>query len=315
MKKLIRFGSVLALSACIFGASLAVNSEAEAGYADNYNRLYYDLSAQVYDVGDLTDQQIQHNINVLHGANKFQVIDAIDVQAEYNHPMKSPKSRLDNTGFKAMAVVAEGSQKLFIAFAGSQTSEDYWTAKNILENDKPGQLIQAHLYLNYIYTKFPKYQNYKWYLTGHSLGGWLSAKTYLDNRAARTAIDTSMTYGGPIRKATISGVYTFNALPLIRTQMGETQWNANKNGTYSTDVKNLFFNNEWLNAFADMYPQQVDYIGVEGSIDDLKLPTYSSLGYTPTGITSAVGTYWLYGASTAVKKAHGIENFEKQVQQ
>lgn len=312
MKKFKRLGSVLALSAIILGASLALNSKAEAGYADNYNSLYYDLSAQVYKVGTLTDAAIQHNINLEHGANKFKVIDAIDVKSEPTHAMKSPKSSLDNTGFKAMAVVAEGSKKLFIAFAGSETAMDYLTAKNILENDKPGQLIQAHLYLNYIYTKFPEYQNYKWYLTGHSLGGWLAAKTYIDNRADRLAVDTSMTYGGQIRKATIDGVYTFNALPLIRTQMGETQWNANKNGTYSTDVKNLFINNEWLNAFADMYPQQADYIGFEGSIDK-GLPTYASLGYTPTGITTSVGTYYLYGASTDVKNAHSLSNLKPYV--
>ncbi|MGE7791103.1 hypothetical protein [Lysinibacillus sp. NPDC096259] len=30
------------------------------------------------------------------------------------------------------------------------------------------------------YSSSPQYSGYQWYITGHSLGGYLAAKTYLD---------------------------------------------------------------------------------------------------------------------------------------
>ncbi|MGE8080987.1 hypothetical protein [Peribacillus loiseleuriae] len=308
MKKLRRAPILLVLSFVLFVASLATHpSAAKAGYADNYNKLYYDLSSLVYQVNKLSNADIQNEINSAHGANKFKVISAVDVESNPYHPMGSPQ-RLDNTGFKAMAVVAEGSSKLFIAFAGTDlglfvtpTLNDANTARETLTSNAPGQNYQAQLFTNYIYEAYPAYRGYKWYFTGHSLGGWLATKTYLDIRSANWLIPdkSKFTYGGGIKKSKIDGVYTFNPLPTSNKQISTTQWNANKNGVYDTEVKNLYIDNEWLNGVYDMNTDQLDYIGVQGSVNEYVL-SYKYLNYMSKGPTWDVVDY-LRQAATAQK--------------
>ncbi|MFD2680639.1 lipase family protein [Bacillus seohaeanensis] len=272
-------------------------TESKAGYSDNYNRLYYDLSRLVYSA-DYIDSyySIKTKLNNLHGANKYKVISAVDVNDDYYHPMSTSSStgdllRLDSTGFKAMAVVAEGSKKLFIAFSGTDTYWDFIpdlydanAARVTLSSKAPGQNYQAQLFTNYIYEAFPRYQDYKWYFTGHSLGGWLATKTYLDIRSANWLIPNESTfeYGGPINKS-ISGVYTFNPLPIHKNQIPSIQWNANKRGVYNSDVKNLYINNEWLNGVYDMNTDVMDYIGTQGSITNEHVLHHSYLDYRSKG--------------------------------
>ncbi|MCL1696981.1 MULTISPECIES: lipase family protein [unclassified Lysinibacillus] len=280
-----KLGFTVLLSAILLLVTFTMGtSKAQAGYTDNPSKLYYDLADQVYNVGKKTNAEIQHAINLEHGPNKFKVIDSVDINSNQNHPMGAPSYNLDRTGFKAMTVVIadpNGSKKLFIAFAGSENVSDYATAaSSLLNGSVPGQVHQAHLYLNYIYDKFG-YKDYQWYFTGHSLGGWLAAKSYLDVRAGITVVSNQkFTHYGPIKKKKISGVYTFNALPVAKTQMTDTQWTANKNRTYHSDVKNLYIDNEWLNSIHDMHPTKLAYIGEEGAVNK-KVPHFTSLSYSP----------------------------------
>jgi hypothetical protein len=166
---------VFTLITCFTFSSFA---PVDAYYYDNPDEVYYDLSRLVYKVtgNRINDANyVENSLDAYHPDGKFRVIDTIDVNGSYTHGISTTASgsccsMMAQTGFKAMAVVAPGSHKLYIAFAGSQNTADYLTAKNIIESDIPGQLYQAQLYVNYIYKKFPDYQHYNYYFTGHSLG-------------------------------------------------------------------------------------------------------------------------------------------------
>lgn len=327
-----KIAALLTLTLVLIVSSVIVSpGAANAGYADNYNRLYYDLSRLVYsaEYSSYTRKTIQDDLNSKHGAGKFKVISAVDVNADVYHPMSASSStgewlRLDGTGFKAMAVVAEGSNKLFIAFSGTDKSwnfipdlNDANTARETLSSNAPGQNYQAQLFTNYIYEAFPAYRSYQWYFTGHSLGGWLATKTYLDIRSANWLLPdkSKFKYGGGIKKSSISGVYTFNPLPMGKSQISSTQWNANKNGLYDTDVKNLYLNNEWLNGVYDMNTDKMDYIGFQGSINSENILHYSRLDYLSKGPTLDLVDY-ARQALTAQKdilNAHGLSRLSPYV--
>ncbi|MGA4722124.1 hypothetical protein [Fictibacillus nanhaiensis] len=298
--------------------TLGTSSPAYAGYIDNPSGVYYDLSKHVYKVtGDrnFDEYNIESLIDVTQPDNKFQVIDSISVNSGYSHPASKDNNSstlhvLDRTGFKAMAVVIPASKKLFIVFSGSQDITDYNTARNIIQADTPGQLYQAQLYVNYIYKNFEEYGHYNWYFTGHSLGGWLAQKVYLDIRAANW-VNTSgkYEYGGAIGKGNISGVYTFNALPLLKdSHVNPTQWNANKNGTYNNDVKNLYIENEWLNSIYDMYSYKLDYIGLQGGVDT-SIPRYDEYNYDPSSLSYDIGGYALKSVPSAAHKLASLKNY------
>jgi hypothetical protein len=286
----------------IMGAN---SNKTEAAYSDNYNKLYYDLSRLVYSAEYLSTYDIEQELNNLHGKDKFEVISAVDVSNYPYHPMSTSATtgewlRLDTTGFKAMAVVAKDSRKLWIAFSGTDvgwnlnpTISDAVTAKETLTSNAPGQNYQAQLFTNYIYEAFD-YKNFNWYFTGHSLGGWLASKTYLDIRAANWLIDTKTKYkfGGGIGKTPISGVYTFNPLPIHKNQISTTQWNANKNGYYNSDVKNLYIDNEWLNGVYDMNTNELDYIGIQGKITNEDVLSHRYLNYTSKGASIDLVDYF-----------------------
>lgn len=305
-------------------------SKIEAGFADNYNSLYYDLSRLVYQANDTTasKQSIQDAINATHGKGKFKVIEAVNVNKYAYHQMSqvgtgygtsTSRHALDQTGFKAMAVVAEGSGKLFIAFSGTNSGSvtDVNTARATLSVKEPGQAYQAQLFANFIYEKYSNYRGYKWYLTGHSLGGWLATNLYLDIRSATWLIPTDykFKYGGPVGKKTISGVYTFNPLPMGKNQIPDVQWKANKDGLYNIDVKNLYINNEWLNGVYDMNTSQMDYIGTKGSINNENILHYSRLNYTPKGPLLDLAGYHLQAmtAQKDINAAHSLSRLGKYV--
>lgn len=260
-----------------------------AGFQDNPPGVYHRLSSLVYDVNGSTENlnalQYRLNSSNLAQAGKYVIIDTIDVNENYYHPMATKKSgdieKLNATGFKAMAVVIPSSKKLFIAIAGSQDRFDYNNAKNVLEDDNPGQNYHAQLYTNYIYKNFPEYASYNWYITGHSLGGWLATKLYLDLRSANWLVGASdWKYAGVIKKS-ISGVYTFNTLPIKKESVPDKQWNENKKGLYNKEIKNLYVSNEWLNRFQKLHPNTFNYFGAKGSINKGISDEYSSISGTP----------------------------------
>lgn len=321
-----KFSFTVLLSAILLLVTFTMDtSKAKAGYADNPSKLYYDLADKVYSVGKKTNAEIQHEINLEHGPNKFKVIDSVHLDSDdplkNRHPMASPGNSLNKTGFKAMAVIINPnnpdnpnpSKKLFIAFAGTQDKDDIANAAVTLLNGKtPGQLHQAHLYLNYIYDNFG-YKDYQWYFTGHSLGGWLAAKSFLDVRAGITVVgDPKFTHWGPIKKKP-SGVYTFNALPVAKTQMTDTQWTANKNLTYHSDVKNLYVDNEWLNSIQDMHPSQLAYIGEEGSVTQYKLPNWKTKFYMPTTPIIDIGLYFAKNLNNDITDKHSLKYLSSSV--
>lgn len=314
-----KFSFIAIFSVILLVVSSVIDTDtASAGYADNYSRLYYDLADQVYNVGKVSNATLTERINAKHGEGKFKVISSVDVDNNPNHPMGQPFGGLDKSGFKAMAVVAVNSGKVFISFAGSQDTSDYKTALVTLEETKPGQAWHAHLYLNYIYSMFENYRNFDWYLTGHSLGGWVAAKTFLDVRSARVIVPSGSgyTYGGPIKKATISGVYTFNALPVAEYQMDSTQWNANKNRTYHSYVKNLYVENEWLNSVYDMHTDELAYIGTTGGVNavvngaEIKLPYYTSKMYHPGTPSFDLVDYYRINLFNNITEFHGRKYLE-----
>lgn len=302
----------------LLSVSLMDTNSVQAGFADNYSRLYYDIAAQAYKVGEKTDKEIENYINDRHGDKKFKVIASVDVNSNPDHPMGKPVYNLKKTGFKALAVVKEpvndtDKGKVFVAFAGTQPSLNLSDHKNALvsvEGDNtPGQNYQAHLFLNWLYVQNYNYQKYDWYFTGHSLGGWLASKSYLDVRSAKALVtDPAYTNRGPIKKSKISGVYTFNALPIAKRQISSTQWSANLQGTYNTDVKNLFVDNEWLNSIYDMHPTEINYIGFKGAVDvqKTKLPHYTDRNYRVHGLTQDIGDYYLMNVFHDITEYHGI---------
>ncbi|MFD0829620.1 hypothetical protein ACT8ZR_29030 [Neobacillus sp. M.A.Huq-85] len=285
-----------------------------AAYSDNPNVVYYDLSRLVYKGSTEMNNKL---------SSKFKVIDFVDVNQNQYHPMgtliNGKLSELKKTGFKAAAVVIEESKKLFIVFAGSSDIYDWNTAGKTVTEKTPGQEYQAQLYTNYIYKKFPKYQGYNWYFTGHSLGGWLAVKDYLDIRSANWVNDASkFKYGGAIGKSAISGVYTFNPLPISYDNVNLSQWNANQSGTYNSYIKNLYIENEWLNGVADMYPSKMAYFGTKGSINT-GIQHYSYF-YIPLGnIQADLASYYVQNSKSknrdykAVTDGHSISNFSNYV--
>ncbi|MEW4239767.1 hypothetical protein Q0N51_12395 [Priestia megaterium] len=321
-KKLIKKVSLISMAIIMF--TLSYLPSAQASYTENPNGVYYELSRLVYKVkGDGSYSSIESALNSKLGKGKFKVIDTIDVDKERNHKAGTSASTgkpisLDKTGFKAMTVVVEGSKKLYISFSGSENGADYATAANVIQDDIPGQLYQAQLYANYIYKNFPKYQGYKWYFTGHSLGGWLATKLYLDIRAANWVIPTTskFKYGGPIGKKTINGVYTFNPLPIRKGQhVPKTQWDANKNGVYNQDIKNLYIENEWLNGVYDMHSTEINYFGTKGSINT-GIKDYKTIGYKTSSLLEDTLRYYIWGSQNqpAVTDGHGISNFARYLQ-
>ncbi|MDT0161633.1 hypothetical protein [Bacillus sp. AG4(2022)] len=307
------FSMILLLS-----VTLVDTNNVQAGYTDNPSRLYFDLSNQAYKVGISSDDDIKAYINKYHGGgrdDKYEVIASVDVNTQPNHPMGKPVYGLDKSGFKALAVVKKPSSgspegKVFIAFAGTQDDEEHSDAKNALvslNENPPAQSYHAHLFLNWLYLQNPTYQNYKWYFTGHSLGGWLASKTYLDVRSARSLVNIEpFTNRGPIKKDKISGVYTFNALPVSKAQMGSTQWNANIKGTYNTDVKNLFIDNEWLNSIYDMHDDKIEYVGVKGAVNK-GIPYYTANLYFPTSLAFNLIDYWVFNKYNMIVEYHSLK--------
>lgn len=313
--------------------SLFAAPVAHAGYKDNSSKLYYFLSQQVYNANGLPGDKntgIQKVLDQKFKKGKYKVLDTIDVNNK-SHKAATRKSGgiepFKDTGFKAMAVVSESEKKLFIAIAGSQIGaasdfSDAHTARNVFEGDVPGQLYHAQLYLNYIYSAYPKYKDYKWYFTGHSLGGFVASKLYLDIQAKRWHYPSNFyVYGKAVKKTKISGVYTFNPLPVPKSQVSSTQWNANKKGTYNSEIKNFYIQNEWLNGIYDMYPNDLAYFGTQEAIDK-KVKHYKSLNYKlnkvgspPLRMASNTMSYYLWAKKNykPVYDYHGLSSFEKHV--
>ncbi|MFD2046001.1 hypothetical protein ACFSTA_12575 [Ornithinibacillus salinisoli] len=327
MKKKKGFKYLLLSMVAIISVSFFGSVPANAGYSDNPNALYYQLSSQVYKVNGYSsgERSIQNQLTGLYG-NKFEVIDSFDSLNNPDHPAGELNSGLpgylNNTGFQAVTVVAERSRKLYIAFAGTNPDSlaDLLTSLNIMQNDNPGQLYHAQLYLNYIYNTYPEYRNYKWYFTGHSLGGYIASKTYLDIRSANWLNSgPKFKHGGPVKKTSISGVYTFNALPIPKFQVPSVQWNANKNGVYDSAIKNMYIQNEWLNGVYDMHYTVMDYFGTKGAINT-GIPYYSNISYdkhsdSGYGIVRDLVGYYSHAKDwkKSVVDSHGIANFSKWV--
>ncbi|MBD8591239.1 MULTISPECIES: hypothetical protein [Peribacillus] len=313
MKKVLKIQVLLSIVIILSFFNFDV-SNTEAAYSDNPNGVYHKLSDIVYraqgTASDVTNMQKRLDDSGFLGApGKYKVIDVIDVDNERNHPMAtvakgSGTHTLDKTGLKAMAVAIPGSKKLFLVFAGSENLIDFKTAYVSVSETSPGQSNQAQLYMNYIYKKFPTYASYNWYLTGHSLGGWVSTKLYLDIRSARWLTSaTKFKYGGAINKS-ISGVFTFNTLPISKKNISSEQWNANLNGAYSNAVKNLYIANEWLNNTQKIHQNDLAYIGTKGSID-------TGVPYTKlitTGIYDTLVTFATYKTKTSAHSLCSLKN-------
>ncbi|MGD6899354.1 lipase family protein [Bacillus infantis] len=316
--------AALSLVICVLFSSTSIS---KASFDENPNGVYLELARQVYNVkannikSNQDEIEAKLNSRLAGGVKKFDVIDTIDVNSNPYHPAgvnpAGYNNAFDATGFKAMAVVISGSKKVFIVFCGSKDVWDIASAERILANRVPGQLYQAQIYTNYIYEKYSQYKDYDWYFTGHSLGGWLAAKVYLDIRAGNwvTPSTTKYKYGGPIGKSNISGVFTFNPLPIGEQHVSSTQWNANNNGVYDAYIKNLYIQNEWLNTIQDMHPDKLQYFGTKGSINT-GIKYYSDWGLKPasTPYLDVAGVYYESAFyQKAVNEGHRICQFGKWV--
>lgn len=271
---------------------------AEASYRDNPKDVYYDLSELVYQVeGTNTISELNNLTNQLNSRqgtkDKFEVIDTINVDHRPFHPASSGGDNFAATGFKAMTVIIkrEVNPKLYIVFAGTDKGlagiNDAKAAGTIANSITPGQNHQAQLYVNYIYKRYKDYQNYSWYFTGHSLGGWLASKVYLDIRAARwLTYSSQFTYGGAIGKTAsgIKGVFTFNPLPIGKNHVSKTQWDANKNGVYDHNINNMYIKNEWLHAVQTMRHNELAYFGNRNE-RNTGISSYQDLSYNGDYLT------------------------------
>jgi hypothetical protein len=332
MKKIINL-KVLLLSIISISLTLAPygkNSGASAAWNDNVSGLYYNLAKEVYYVngwGPNSNYQIQNRFNNIYG-NQYKIIDTISVNDRSYHPAGTLSNgdsySLAKTGFKAMAMVSTTSPKLYIAFSGTDemSLSDWNTSANIFQGDNPGQMYQAQLFLNYIYDTFPVYRGYNWYFVGHSLGGYNATKSYLDIRSMNYLNSSSkFKYGGAVKKTKVSGVFTFNPLPIPRHQVPSVQWQANKDGLYNTDVKNLFIQNEWLNGITDMHPYDIAYFGTKQAIDR-GVKHYTQIGYSKNSsdsvsyrLTKDTTVYYGYAKlnQEAVIYNHSIFRFNSYV--
>ncbi|MEK3797641.1 hypothetical protein MHI18_05125 [Peribacillus sp. FSL H8-0477] len=294
MKKILKIQVLLSIVIILFFFNFNV-STTKAAFSDKDNGLYHKLSEIVYDADNL--KKVKKKLTDAHYPEpKFKVLDVLDIDNDKTHPIgKTANGKgiygLQSTGFKAMAVLEKSSNNVIIAFAGTQKNNpnDVLTAINSLTSTTSGQSFQAQLYMNYIFkAKLDKDKKYKFYLTGHSLGGWVSTKLYLDIRSANWLTSkTKFEYGGAIIPS-ISGVYTFNPLPISKKSISSEQWKANKNRVYDKDVKNLYIKNEWLNSTQQGHSDSLAYIGTQGAINK----KITRKNYVTTGIKDTLIHYY-----------------------
>lgn len=263
----------IALLVCLVTIiSLISNNKANAGYADNTSRLYYELSSQVYNHS--TAKTIENNLYKVFKPAKYKVIDTIDLSKTNKHEMARSADKkyikpLSKTGFQAITVVNTSNKRLYIAFAGSAQLSDFRQVSETLESSQPAQVYDAHLYLNYIYNQFPEYRKYKWYLTGHSLGGYLATKSLLDAETKNILIPASrkLLHSGAIKK-TISGVYTFNPVTMNIKHFNKGQQAKNTSGNYRKTIHNLVYKNELVHAYQQKNAKSSVYLGTTTFVTD-----------------------------------------------
>ncbi|MEF2095143.1 hypothetical protein V3595_10785 [Bacillus sp. CFBP9009] len=298
---------------------------------DNPIYIYYKLSDLAYQIKGNKEKHkkiIQQELNKLSmdiygGELKFNIIDGVKNNTHLGqmfnkHPFStnaedtSKMIKLNITGFQAMAVVQENSDKLFIALAGTN---EYFDAKNAAVNlfgfKVPGQTYQSQLYINYLYDKFPEYRDYKWYFVGHSLGGWLAVKTYLDiNSTTWLNAPTKFKFGGAIHNIKINGVFTFNPLGINKSGVTAQQWVDNDDNAYDNVIMNYVIENEWLYEIQKMNPQTINYFG---SIKKFNkgIKDYKQFGFKPNWPVKDTLTYYMFHKT--IRQGHSLSNFEEYV--
>ena len=291
---------------------------AQAYYYDNESTIYYKLSELIYKgFAPLElENALRKKFGMVKGSSyitKYKVIEYVVADNQDNHPMAKP-GKLKQSGFQAAAVVDKESKKLFIVFAGTSAGEIFDDGKAALQTTTktaPEQERQAQLFINYVYKNNKDYQNYKWYFTGHSLGGWLATKLYLDIQDKKWLnSSTKYKYGGAIGKKTIAGVYTFNPLPITKGSVSKGLWDQNEKGKYDSYINNLYIDNEWLNAVSDMHPKQLVYFGKETS-KNMKLKKYDErpINYQKAAsISENISKYYGLLVVSTYKEAKNIKN-------
>lgn len=244
----------------------------KTSYSDNSSKLYYELAKIAYkhysakEIESYLNRQFKHT---------YTVIDTIDLSKTTKHEMATSADgtylkELNKSGFQAFVVVNPTNKRLYVAFAGSEQLTDFKQVAAKMATSVPAQAYDAHLYLNYIYDKYPKYRSYNWYVTGHSYGGYLATKVFLDAESKQVLIPSSrqLLYSGALRKK-IQGVYTFNPVTMYIDHYANGQHQKNKKGQYNKLVHNLVYKDELVHKYYNKLI--MGYVGTTTVVHDNKL--------------------------------------------
>ncbi|MBV7505077.1 DUF2974 domain-containing protein [Bacillus sp. sid0103] len=239
------------------------------------------------------------------------------VDDNYNplHPAFKPWGAISSS-FQATVFVNNKEKKLVVAFRGSQTDlkdlawKDWQNNFRAVTSDDNVQAKNGHLYLNYLYNmKNKKYKNYKWYFTGHSLGGWLSQKLYFDAKTGKVYNNDKKKYKyyGKITKKDITAIVTFNSLPLTKYNVSKSTWDTMKK---DTKVTNYVVKNEVLNELTLIKPKDFKYSG-KVVYKDKKIRNLYEMGYSRRQLQAMKPSETLKFFYTNRKKISSIFNGHK----
>ncbi len=145
------------------------------------------------------------------------------------------------TGFYGAAFKKPKTNEIVIAFRGTESSSklDIKADKDLARGILPKQVSSARSLVKRVVTNNPKNPIF---ITGHSLGGWLTQKIVLDTKS------------GVLNVKNFKKAVTFNAPGfwhvslLMPDVMTKTQWNNNVAGKYNAYITNYIINIDLVGA-------------------------------------------------------------------
>ncbi|MFC0187285.1 Mbeg1-like protein [Fictibacillus aquaticus] len=215
-------------------------------------------------------------VNQLPSGWKF--VEQIDDVYNPYHAAFRPNGAI-SSGLSLSVFVNNDKDQVVIAYRGTSGGwVDWHNNLRAATGDENVQVKNAHLYLNYFYKNNEKYREYDWFFTGHSLGGWLSQKLFLDaeNNTVYNTSSNKYKYYGKIKKKSISKAVTFNPIPMSIKHTPSADW---EDMDSESDVTNHVIQNEVLNEFIVVKPNEFKYLG-KVKYYDRNIKNLYQLGYS-----------------------------------